>query len=138
MQKQATVTQANFLKSFDGKYGTMYVHAISFDNGDNGEYLAKTMDQDKFVVGQSAEYTIEAKGEYQGVPQFKVKPYLAQQGNYTGGGGGYSKRGGNNSSFALSYAKDLAVAHIGAGRDMTSDQILKVAASFNDWLNANQ
>ena len=135
MQKQATVTGASFLKSFEGKYGTMFVHSIQFDNGDAGEYLSKTQDQNKFMIGQQVDYTIESAGEYQGVPQYKVKPVVQ---NTFSGGGGYSKRGGGNASFALSYSKDLAVANIAAANQVSSEQVIQIADKFLNWLNANQ
>ena len=52
-------------------------------------------------------------------------------------GGGYKKPQSNNASFALSYAKDLGIAHINQGKDFGAKEIIQVAEKFNSWLNEN-
>ena len=94
-----------------------------FPSHDRGEYLSKSQDQNKFVVGQSANYeAIPNKN-----PQYpaKIKPV---QESFKGG------QRGSNKSFALAYSKDLAVAHIGQGKDFNSEKILDVAEAFYQWL----
>ena len=60
MEKKDVVTLANYSRSFTTDHGIFFVHAISFSNGDTGEYSSKSQEQTKFVVGQEADYTIDA------------------------------------------------------------------------------
>lgn len=73
-QKTSVVKSTSFKNSFIGKYGEQFSHTIEFDNGDKGEYVSKSKDQNKFVVGQSVEYQIEEVNGF-----MKVKPVQAQQ-----------------------------------------------------------
>ena len=54
--------------TWEGSYGLMYKFEIEFENGDVGEYLSKSENQDKFVVGQETEYQFK-DGQYP-----RVKP----------------------------------------------------------------
>ena len=83
MSKTAVVTKAEYTGRTwtSSQYGDFHIHAIEFDNGDKGEYSSKAESQDKFVVGQSAEYDSKDGGNHAD----KIKP-VAQQGG--GGGGG--------------------------------------------------
>ncbi len=84
-QKTATVTAAVYTnRTFQTQYGEFHVHSITFDNGDTGDYNAKTPTQDKFVVGQQASYEITPNAN----PAYaaKIKPFNPNQGNYSGGG----------------------------------------------------
>ncbi len=73
--------------TWEGKFGTMYKFEIVFDNGDVGEYSSKNQEQNKFVVGQNADY------EYTGGQYPKVKPVWNQGGGFSGGGKSF---GGND------------------------------------------
>lgn len=81
MQKQAKVISAKPDGSFgEGtQYGITYKHFIEFDNGDKGHYNSKKSNQDYFIVGQEANYTIEEKvnGQYK---NYSIKPVQAQFG----------------------------------------------------------
>lgn len=52
--------------------------------------------------------------------------------------GGFKGKQAGNESFALSYAKDVAVAHIGQGKEFKSAQILDVADAFYNWLESKK
>ena len=54
--------------TWEGSYGLMYKFEIEFENGDVGEYLSKSENQDKFVVGQDTDYQFKG-GQYP-----RVKP----------------------------------------------------------------
>ena len=56
MIKKGVVTQAQANGTWEGKFGLMFKHEITFDNGDSGEYSSKSQDQTKFVVGQETDY----------------------------------------------------------------------------------
>lgn len=64
------------------KYGTFYRFEIGFENGDSGEYSSKSADQNKFVMGQLATYTITSR-EHNGKTYFTIKP--AEQPQPSGG-----------------------------------------------------
>jgi|TARA_R110000751_G_scaffold78796_1_gene159011 hypothetical protein len=74
MNKKSKVTSVQANGTWDGKFGTMYKHEITFENGDCGEYSSKAKDQQKFIIGQEAEYTY-TDGQYP-----KVKPIFVQSG----------------------------------------------------------
>ena len=78
MIKKGVVTQAQANGTWEGKFGLMYKHEITFDNGDSGEYSSIMQDQTKFVVGQETEYEF-IDGKFP-----KIKPVNTfQQGNFT-------------------------------------------------------
>lgn len=89
MEKTGKVTGVAGNGHYDGQYGRMYRFEITFDNGDYGQYLSKSQDQTKFVIGQDATYTKESK-EHNGNTYYTIKP--AQTQGYSGGGGGSYKK----------------------------------------------
>ena len=80
--KTAKVTEVveNF-KQFTTQNGQFYVHIITMDNGDKGEYNSKSQTCSKFVKGQTANYEFTAgQGNYLG----KIKPVQEQQSGNSG------------------------------------------------------
>lgn len=134
--KKSKVIIAVQTREYTGRNGQIFCHSITFENGDVGEYGSQKQQQTKFVVGQEAEYTITPNSN----PAFaaKVKPVYAPQ----QGGPGVWKQGErrptNNRSFALAYAKDIAVAMIRSGKPMEdfggTNGIIAIAAKFNIFL----
>lgn len=133
-QKKSTVATATYKRSYQSKFGEMFVHEITFENGDKGDYNAKGKDQDKFVPGKEVEYTIETKinGNFTNVI---IKPVSDKPA--VGGGFKAGTRSGNE-SFALSYAKDLGVAQIAAGKLVKSTEVIEVAEVFFNWLESKK
>jgi hypothetical protein len=83
-QKQSKVNHIAANGSWNSeKYGTFYRFEIGFENGDTGEYSSKSADQNKFVMGQMATYTITSK-EHNGKTYHTIKP--AEQPQQSGGG----------------------------------------------------
>ena len=78
MEKQSKVTNVAANGTWNGQYGTMYKFEVSFENGDTGEYLSKSQDQNKFVVGTEAAYTMTSR-EHGGRTFYNVKPAQVQQ-----------------------------------------------------------
>ena len=109
MEKKSKVNGVSANGTWDSKYGTMYKFEVSFENGDVGEYNSKTQDQNKFVIGQEAEYSITSR-EYNGNTFYTIKPVQAQQ---SFGGGGYKKDPETEKRIArmsvLKVASDLVV-----------------------------
>jgi hypothetical protein len=112
------------------KGGSIYYHEIVLDNGDHGSIGKKQPHGIK--VGDEITYTIEYDDRGN-----KIK---AVQPQFNGGFQGGAKRAqGSPASFALSYAKDLAVAVLERPNntltlDDVAPQILGVAERFNDWM----
>lgn len=132
--KTGTVTAVHGCKSFNGQHGTIFYHKIELDNGDIGEIGKKS--EGAVKVGDSITYEITAT-EYGN----KIKQIQPQNGFNGGGFKGQSR--GSSASFALSYAKDLAVANIAANNaplalDAIAEKVLTTATRFNQWLKENE
>tara|TARA_R100001480_G_scaffold97051_1_gene101829 strand:+ start:562 stop:954 length:393 start_codon:yes stop_codon:yes gene_type:complete len=116
--------------TYESQHGTLFKFDYEFEDGTHLSANHKT--QNHFKIGDTVEYTI--KGSNESFSWGTVsKP---KENNYNGYQG---KKGGQGStaSFALAYAKDMAVAHIEKGNEFKADQVLTVATKFNDWLKAN-
>ena len=119
----------------DGK--TLYKFALTFDNGDTGEYSSVKPDQDKFVAGQETEYELNAT-QYGN----RIKPVYNQGGGFSGGG--YSSNnvsGGNYSSGSDAKQKMIVKqSSLKAAVDLLKDKgakstdVLKVADLFVNWV----
>ena len=82
MIKKGIVGSVQSNGTWEGKYGIMYKYEVHIGE-DVGEYSSKMENQNKFVVGQEAEY------EFIGGQYPKIKPVNNFQPN---SGGGYNKR----------------------------------------------
>lgn len=78
--KKSIVDQVIPNGTWEGRFGLMYKFEIVFENGDVGEYSSKSKDQNKFEVGQEAEYEF-TDGKFP-----KVKPHYSKPPNFSGGG----------------------------------------------------
>lgn len=74
MEKQSKVKSVQATGTWDGHYGTMYKFEVEFENGDVGEYSAKTAEQTKFIEGVEAEYTFTGDKFKKVKPIFKPMP----------------------------------------------------------------
>jgi hypothetical protein len=106
----------------------IYYHVIALDNGDKGSVGKKSRDAVK--VGDTLTYTIDGD---------KIKEVF--QGN--GFRGGFKAPSGSPASFALSYAKDIAVANINKSEkqlemDALADKVISAATKFHSWLEAHK
>lgn len=101
---KARPTKITKLDKLDNFGNTTFV--VEFDDGNKGFYTSKNADQNKFVVGNVADFEIEtkqgAKGPYNKitVPQTGFKP----------GGGKPIDPKLSFTTMSYSYAKDLVVA----------------------------
>jgi hypothetical protein len=125
MTKTSKVTSAQADGTWNGKYGLMYRYEVAFENGDSGEYSSKSSEQNKFVVGQETEYTIEA-GQYGN----KIKPVS----NFQQGGYATVKKGDNREKSivrqsSLKCATDFVIAN---GGDET--RVIEIADMFTTWV----
>jgi hypothetical protein len=125
--KKAKITNVEILESWSNSYGTFYPHKVTFDNGDVA--IANKVTEHAYTIGQELTYELNGQDK-QGNNRFKE---VEEQPTYSGGN---FKKGGN-ASFALSYAKDIAVAYINNSKPISTNDIIIMAKDFNEWLNNN-
>lgn len=125
--KKSVVRQVDFKKSATNDYGPVHYFSITFENGDKGDYGAKSNPQTKFVVGQEIDYTITGKvnGDYTNYyikPVMSANPFRAprQQENVKAA----------NAREALRSATMLIAAD-----KYPVEQLAKVRDKFYTWLN---
>jgi hypothetical protein len=128
MNKSSKVSSVQANGTWDGKFGTMYKHEVTFENGDCGEYSSKVQEQTKFVVGQESEY-IFTDGQYP-----KVKPVFVQQ-----AGGGSSWKGNSDNperqlmivkQSSLKCAVELSIER----KRLKTEDVLQLAQELCDWV----
>ena len=105
------IQEVKFIKEFESKFGPLYSFQVKYDDV-VAVYNSKSKDQKKFIAGQEAEFTEETKTytDKQGNPKeyTVIKPLLQnRQSNF---GKALNKEKSRYSGFAVSYAKDMAVA----------------------------
>ena len=119
---------------WEGQYGTMYTFNIKLQTMNDLTFQgvanakSETIEGLPYKVGEEVEFEhTESGNEY---PD-KLKIKKEGQENYSGG-----KQKGNNRTFALSYAKDLAVARINNGMQYDAKSIIEQADDFVKWLDS--
>ena len=128
MEKKDVVTLANFSREYETQHGHFFVHSISFSNGDSGEYSSKSKEQTKFVVGQEADYTIDASNPAYAA---KIKPVST----YVGGGGSNGQaEPGRQNSIQRQTALKIASECVDINKHGI-DALFTVADRFALWLN---
>jgi hypothetical protein len=120
-----TVKSCTFLKDYtskDGKTGKIY--AVELSDGGKGQSFSE------IPAGTSKEdLEITPNGN------FPDKIKLIKKNGFTGGA---VRKAAGNESFALSYAKDWAIAQLTHGTDVKTDNILKIADAFYNWLESKK
>jgi len=121
--------------SWEGQHGTMHTYSIKLEMMDGltirGEANAKSNNVEDlpYKVGEEVEFEHEEAANPAHPDKLKIKK--EGQSSYSG-----SKAKGNNRSFALSYAKDIAVALIGQGGKIKKSEIIEIADTFVTWLDS--
>jgi hypothetical protein len=124
--KTAKITAVNGVRTWTNPQGQVfYYHSIVLDNGDSGSVGSKEQSPSWLAVGSNFDYDIEGDK----IKRVSQKPF--------GGGGGGGGSRGSNASFALSYAKDFAIAKMASNPAIDSNAIIAVASSFKKWLDEN-
>jgi len=131
--KKAKVVAVNPQGDYQLKDGrTLYKFALTFDNGDTGEYSSVKPDQTKFVVGMEAEYELNAT-QYGN----RIKPVYSQGGGFSGGGyssGGYSSGSDDKQRMIVKQSSLKAAVDLLKDKGAKSTDVLKVADSFVSWV----
>lgn len=133
MIKTATVASIKPSDSFTTQHGTFYSFWVNFSNGDGGLYNSKSENQTKFVVGQEATYSMEAKTSQKGNTWYKIKPQNPEfaQGASNNTSGGYSSGSANQEEIMRQTCL------IAATTVTTSvENALKGAETFFNWVKA--
>ena len=117
-----SVTKCTKIKDWNGKP----IYQVEMSNGAIGE----SFNQEIPVGTPEDQLTFTTNGTYADKVKW-IKP------NSGGGWKGGGNRGGNE-SFALSYAKDIAVAHINHGKEFKAEEVVKVADVFFNWLQSKK
>ena len=133
MEKTSKVVSVQANGSWTGNFGEMFKFELAFENGDTGEYSSKSPDQQKFIQGNEATYTIDTSN-----PKYpKVKPVFVQNG---GGfkGGGFKENPERQRMIvkqsSLKVAADLCIANKKA--DLNS--VFIVAEKIVEWVMQTQ
>ena len=129
-----TITVASFRKD---DYGNMH---IKDSEGNEHKVGAKRSQLFPFIE-QSVGHEIKLKyKEYQGKEYIAEvepanAPAVVKEAIKQGAVVVSEKPAGKNRSYALSYAKDIGVAMIAAGKEFSSKKVLEIAKEFNDYLD---
>ena len=127
--KTSKVKTITNVKPYNGQNGTVYYHNLILENGDKINIGKKK----ELQAGFDLTYEIIGDKREDGSYQQEYPKAKSVSPQFNG-----SKKGVNSTaSFALAYAKDMAVAHIEKGTDFKAEQVLKVATEFNNWLKEN-
>lgn len=117
--ENVTVTSCEVAKEVNGKS----VYKVGLSDGRFGESFANQIPKGTPASDLQIDDT-----------QWGLKFKLIKKNGFAGGGG----RKAGNESFALSYAKDLGIANIAAGKAFGSKEILAVAEVFYQWLETKK
>jgi len=122
-QKKSIVTNVQSNGTWEGKFGLMYKFEVSFENGDIGEYLSKSENQDKFVVGQETDYQFK-DGQF---PRVKPVSNFQPKTSYSNSNSDASKE----IRFAVAFKGAIELA---AGGQIGIDDIKATTIGFDKFL----
>jgi hypothetical protein len=134
MEKTDVVSNAVYTgRSFNTQYGQMFVHAITFGNGDSGEYNSKSETQDKFVIGKEVKYTIEPNSNPQYAARIKPVTDFAPS-----SGGSYQKKDNTATQRSIERQQALKLAieyHAKEQEQKQPSAIALTAEYFYQWIS---
>jgi hypothetical protein len=137
METRSKVTQVTGNGTWNSQYGLLYKFEVHFENGEYGTYMSKSLDQNKFVVGQEADYTRDSKQSSNGAMYYTIKPVQPQQQFGGGGKPAYQKDPETEKRIArmsvLKVAGDLVVNGVVRMHDLT-----KVASFLEQYVMTGQ
>lgn len=133
--KTSKIQEVGTINRWDGPNGTVFYHTILMENGDRGSIGKKH--ENAVKIGDTLTYQIELSDRGN-----KIKE--VRENNFTSGGQRFAgAQRGSCASFALSYAKDIAVANINKSdkpfdMEMIAGKVVASAAIFRKWLKENE
>lgn len=120
-----TVTACAKLKEWSKDGKTVPIYKVDLSDGRSGESFGK-----EIPVGTPASELQIESGQYGN----KIK-----WNNPKATGGGFKGAPKGNESFALSYAKDIYIAHLGIiGKEKNSQQLFEIADLMYNWLESKK
>ena len=132
----STVKRIESVKDWNGGNGVIYFHNLEMDNG----HKINSGKKKKLSEGDTLSYEVVEVGQEE---YSKTKPWNPEYDKPNNDKSSFVKKsGGQNASFALSYAKDLVCATgLPSGSNPTPDvianQVFDIADKFLIWLNEN-
>ena len=137
METRSKVTQVTGNGTWNSQYGLLYKFEVHFENGEYGTYMSKSLEQNKFIVGQEADYTRYGKQSSNGAMYYTIKPVQPQQQFGGGGKPAYQKDPETEKRIArmsvLKVAGDLVVNGVVKMHDLT-----KVASFLEQYVMTGQ
>ena len=117
-------------RSYNTQNGTCYVHRITFENGDTGDYNSKSATCEKFKQGVETDYTIETKvnGQYTNV---LIKPVSTQ----ANGGGGFKSQPKDEGKIVAQSCLNYATQFYQQRQGSTVD-VFNFAQEMFNWVNS--
>lgn len=118
----------NAFRNYNGKSGPIYIHKITFTNGDIGEYHTTKPTQEDFVVNKEVEFTCDVKvnGQY---TNYKIS--IKKENNF---GGGKSFGGANGKQQVAIAALNAAIKVFELGK-IEKDAIEPTMKRFYELIN---
>ena len=123
---KAIIKKIDFLEEKDGNFGKQYNFRVSYDDK-SAYYTSKQKEQQKFIVGEEAEFTEEKRSSKNGNDYYIIKPIYAKE--FSNFNRAVKREQSKYSGFAMSYAKDLVVNNI-----IPIEMIEPYAKSMMDWM----
>lgn len=122
---QSCTLLRNWKNPKDANAKEVPIYSVMLTDGQGGESFGK-----EIPVGTAVSELVLESGQY-GLKIKWNKPVAS-------GGFGGGKRQGGNESFALAYAKDIAVAHIEKGKEFKASDVVTVAETFYNWMESKK
>tara|TARA_R100000231_G_C5325991_1_gene164850 strand:+ start:323 stop:721 length:399 start_codon:yes stop_codon:yes gene_type:complete len=121
-QKKSIVKNVIPNGTWEGNYGLMYKFEVEFENGDVGEYLSKSENQDKFIVGRETEY------QFKGGQFPRVKPVSNFNASYS------SSKSDAKEDIRFSVAFKAAI-ELCAADKIGLEEIIETTIGFDEFLD---
>jgi len=123
------VKSVNPQGSFDSQWGTFYKFNLEFEDGMKGEYLSKSEQQNKFIVGQAVDIEVTTR-DYNGSKVNKIKRASTFEGNFKASNGQ-----SNNKDTQVYIIKQNALTNACniVGTDDVA-KIIEIADLFKEWV----
>ena len=115
--------------SFESQWGTFFKFILEFEDGMKGEYLSKSENQNKFIVGQSASIEVTTR-EYNGTTINKIKPASTFQ----GGGKSYTPAPKDNKTQEYIIKQNALTNACNIVGEADIPKIIEIADAFKDYV----
>ena len=131
MTKKSKVLNVNGNGTWESSYGLYYKWEVEFENGDAGQNLTKTEQNNYFVVGEEVEYIREEKGKFINIKRPKLDNFQSNNQSF--------KKDDNVQKMIVKQSSLKAATDfcISKGTNNAED-ILAIAEVFTDWVMTDE